>query len=272
MLKAFLRLFARLPLPIIHGLGSLAGWIIYLLDRKLARRARSNLADISLHSELSLRQLVLRSIRESGKGLTESFAIWFREPQQSLQLVQECRGWQHVETALATGNGIIFLTPHLGCFEITAQYYAAHHPMSVLFKPSAQGWLAPLVEEGRSRSQVTLAPTNMRGVRTLLKTLRQGQAVGILPDQVPEPGEGVWATFFGKPAYTMTLATKLAETTQATVLLAFGERLPWGRGYIIHIEPLVGEATPQNINDGIEKLVRQRPEQYLWSYRRFKKP
>jgi len=284
MLKAFLRLFASLPLPVVHGIGVFIGSAMYAFDRKFARRVRSNLERTQLVSGPALERLIRKSVRETGKGITESFVIWFRKPQAVTKLVQQCNGWQHVESALAQKHGIIFLTPHLGCFEITAQYYAQHYPMSVLFKPTEQGWLETLIAEGRSRStgesmgeniaknNVKLAPTNMRGIRTLLKSLRDGEAVGILPDQVPELGDGVWAEFFANPAYTMTLVSKLAETTQARVLLAFGERLAWGRGFIIHIEPLDKEATPQNINDGIEALVRRRPEQYLWSYRRFKQP
>jgi KDO2-lipid IV(A) lauroyltransferase len=173
---------------------------------------------------------------------------------------------------LAQGKGIIFLTPHLGCYEITSIYYAAQHPITVLYRPSRQTWLTPIMEQGRSRGKVRLAPTNMGGLRGLLRTLRNAEAVGILPDQVPESGEGVWARFFGRSAYTITLVEKLANSTGATVLLAFGERLPWGRGYHLHIAPLTGPATPQSMNDGIERLVRSKPEQYLWSYRRFKTP
>jgi len=272
MLKALLRIYASLPLPIIHAAGVLIGCIM-LFDKKISRRVCKNLATANIAAEnQSQKRLAWLTIKETGKGIAESFAIWFRNPESALKWVKQCNGWQHVEAALAEQRGIIFLTPHLGCFEITAQYYAHRHPISVLFKPAEQGWLAPLIAEGRSKRQVKLAPTNMRGVRSLLKALRNSEAIGILPDQVPELGDGVWADFFGHPAYTMTLVSKLAETTNAKVLVAFGERLAWGRGYIIHIEPLDAEATPQNINHGIEQMVRMRPEQYLWSYRRYKQP
>lgn len=273
MLKILLRIFAALPLPIIHGLGVILGWIMYLSDKKFSRRTWDNLLNAKITPDAKEhRRRVHKCIQETGKGLLESFAIWFKSPESVQKWVKACHGWEHVDAALAEKYGVIFLTPHLGCYEITAQYYAAMHPVTVLFRPARQEWLVPLIEEGRSRGQVKLAPTNMRGVRNLLKALRRGEAVGILPDQVPELGEGVWATFFGKPAYTMTLVSKLAETTQARVLLAFGERLPWGRGFVIHFEPLAAEPTPQNVNDAIERLVRTRPEQYLWSYKRFKKP
>ena len=273
MLKVFLRMFANLPLPLIHAAGTVLGCLFTLFSRKFVRRTRNNLSLLQIaHSPRRLRRLVRKSSRETGKGLLETFAIWFRPQVSVLQWVKDCQGWQHVEAALAAKRGIIFLTPHLGCYEITAQYYAARHPISVLYRPSRQRWMEPLIEQGRNRSGITLAPTNLKGVRNLLQALRRGAAVGILPDQVPKSGEGAWANFFGRPAYTMTLVEKLAETTQATVLMAFGERLSWGQGYIIHIEPLEGIASAENINRGIERLVRMRPEQYLWSYNRYKQP
>jgi len=273
MLKALLRLYARLPLPVIHGLGIIAGWGMYLFDVKFSRRIRNNLRSVNIaEDERSHRRLVHACACETGKGLMETFAIWYRPEQSVLKWVRECHGWEHVEEALANGKGIIFLTPHLGCYEITSIYYAAQQPITVLYRPSRQKWLTPFMEQGRSRGKVRLAPTNMGGLRELLRALRKAEAVGILPDQVPESGEGVWTMFFGRPAYTITLVEKLAETTDATVLMAFGERLAWGRGYHLHIEPLQGPATPQNMNDGIERLVRSKPEQYLWSYRRFKTP
>jgi Kdo2-lipid IVA lauroyltransferase/acyltransferase len=279
MLKALLRLLALLPLPLIHAAGVLFGYLYFIFLRRRLRRARRNLRWVrTAFSRKSYRKILHASVRETGKGILETFAIWFRSEQSVLKLVRDCKGWEHVETAHARGKGIIFLTPHLGCYEITAIYYAARHPISVLYKPPRNPKLAALVEEGRQRSRITLAPTNMRGIRTLIKTMKQGQAVGILPDQVPEKGEGEWANFFGRPAYTMNLVGKLAEMSDATVLLAFGERLPWGRGYVIHIEPLnisgnlPAAPGPQDVNDGIERLVRQCPQQYLWSYGRFKRP
>jgi Kdo2-lipid IVA lauroyltransferase/acyltransferase len=279
MLRVLLRLFANLPLPLIHGLGTIFGYIYFLLFRRRLRRTRRNLRWIkSSLSKRDYRQLMHASIQETGKGMLETFAVWFRPQASVVKLVKNCHGWEHVEAARAKGKGIIFLTPHLGCYEITAIYYAAHYPISVLFKPPRNAKLAKLVSDGRQRSQITLAPTNLSGIRTLLKTLKRGDAVGILPDQVPEENEGEWADFFGKPAYTMTLVGKLVESTGATVLLAFGERLKSGKGYVIHIEPLYPEGaqakapSPQEVNLGIERLVRQCPEQYLWSYGRFKQP
>jgi KDO2-lipid IV(A) lauroyltransferase len=273
MLTWMLRLFARLPLPLIHAAGFVAGWGTYLGVGRYARRTRHNLAASGVASDpKQFRRILRHNIAESGKGMLESFAIWLRPQSQVLRWVRACHGWEHVEAALQQQRGIIFLTPHLGCFEITAQYYSAHHPISVLYRPPRQAWLAPLIEAGRQRGNTTLAPTSLKGVRNLLKTLKQGEAVGILPDQNPGRGEGEWADFFGRPAYTMTLVSRLAEATDAIVLLAFGERLSWGRGYVVHFEPLAAKPEPAAINAAIENLVRRKPEQYLWSYPRHRVP
>lgn len=273
MLIWLLKRYAQLPLPVIHGLGVIAGWIMFFSSRKFAGWIRNNLAASGLTDDpAQYRRLLRQNIAETGKSSLETLAIWFRPSEQVLGWVRACHGWEHVEAALQKKQGIIFLTPHLGCFEITSLYYAARHPISVLYRPPRKAWLAPLIHAGRARGQVKLAATNLQGVRSLLKALRQGEAIGILPDQVPAKAEGEWANFFGRPAYTMTLVGKLAQATHATVLMAFGERLPWGKGYVIHIEPLAEIPAPAAINRAIEQLVRRKPEQYLWSYQRHKIP
>lgn len=267
-----LRMLARLPLPLIHGLGIVIGWA-YFGTGRLARRTRINVAASRIAgNEAELQSIVRRSMAESGKGLLETFAIWLRPQEKILKWMRACHGWEYVEEAWRDKRGIIFLTPHLGCFEITAQHYASYRPISVLYRPPRQTWLEPLIQAGRARGRIRLAPTTLKGVRELLKALKQGEAVGILPDQNPGKNEGEWADFFGRPAYTMTLVSRLAETTGARVLLAFGERLPWGHGYVLHIEPFDAAPTPAAINKAIERLVRRKPEQYLWSYPRHRKP
>ena len=273
MPKTLLKIIALLPLPLIHGLGVMIGWISYWTDKKFSRRIRNNLHKSKLASSAKEHaRLVRLNVNETGKGILETLAIWVKSQRSILKWVKNCDGWHHVESALAAKKGIIFLTPHLGCYEITARYYTAQHPMTVLYTPARKSWLSDIMESGRERSKTTLAPANLSGVRRLFKTLKSGEAVGILPDQVPDLGDGTWATYFDEPAYSMTLVSKLVETTGATVLLAYGERLAWGQGFIIHIEPLNTETSPQDINDAIERLVRKKPEQYLWSYSRFKQP
>ena len=277
LIKQFVTLLAVsiawIPLPVLHGFGVLLGWVIYWSDAKFAGRIRDNLRTINITSTATdYRKLLRHTVQESGKSMVETLALWMKSERAMLRWVKQVDGWAHVEEALALEKGVLFLTPHLGCFEITSRYYATIKPVTVLYRPTRQSWLSDLMNTGRARSQVKLAPTNLSGVRSLLKALKKGEAVGILPDQVPDADEGVWATFFGQPAYTMNLVSKLVSATNATVLMIYGERLSWGRGFVIHIEPLNSDTTPQDINHAVERLVRRIPAQYLWSYQRFKAP
>jgi Kdo2-lipid IVA lauroyltransferase/acyltransferase len=206
----------------------------------------------------------------------ELSAVCFRSSAQFAGLVREVHGVEQAFAARAQGKPLLFLTPHMGCFEVTAQYAALHMPITVLYRPPKVGWLAPLMMEGRNRPNVRLVPADVSGVRAILKALKDGEAVGFLPDQVPGQGEGDWAEFFGRPAYTMTLAAKLAEREGVRCFLAFGRRLPRGRGYAIELSPLPekleGETATRRLNRALEDLVRKCPGQYLWSYNRYKTP
>ena len=268
-----LRLLSKLPLWVVHGLGKLLGWIIFLSNKKYARLINQNLQSSQLcPNKTAFKKTRRENVGETGKAFLETFAIWFKNYTKLKTFYESCSGWEHVEKALNNKQGIIFLTPHLGCFEITSLYYGQFHPVTVLFRPPRQSWLMPLIYEGRQRGQVSLAPANQQGVKQLLQALKRGEAVGILPDQAPHKGEGEWVPFFNRPAYTMTLASKLAEKTGAQVLMAFGERLSKGRGYHIHFWPIEagGIATPTLLNHEIEKMIAQYPAQYMWGYDRYK--
>lgn len=264
------RLLSRLPLPVLHNLGALAGWFTWLASPTYRRHVRENTAQAGVEESR------FGAIAEAGKTIFELPKIWLRPLAEVAARVVRVTGWQHVEDAWAAGRGILFLTPHLGCFEITAQYYASFRPITVLYRRPKQDWLAPLMEIGRG-TNLSLAPADLGGVRRLLKALKHGEAVGLLPDQVPGQGEGIWAPFFGKPAYTMTLAARLAETG-AAVLVVYAERFHYGAGYHFKLyplsAPLQGSLAERAaaINRELERLIRQCPEQYLWGYNRYKKP
>jgi KDO2-lipid IV(A) lauroyltransferase len=209
--------------------------------------------------------------------------LWMRPASQRLDLPLQWDGLNHVTDALQQGRGMILLSPHLGCWELGAQMMAehlgpTHGPMWVMYRPARKAWLAPLVAASRNRPGLLAVPTNLTGVRQMVKALRAGQAVGLLPDQVPPEGQGLWVPYFGKPAYTMTLAARMVLQTGAEVRLLWGERLPAGRGYRLHARELqaplpdtLPEAVTQ-LNADIERLIRECPQQYLWSYGRYKPP
>lgn len=275
MLLAVSRFVARAPLRVLHAIGAALGWLIYLASPGYRRKLKANLAVAGLEREH--RGLLRAAVGDAGKGIAELPAIWLRPVQEVCNLVVTITGMEHVETARAHGRGIIFLTPHLGCFEITAVRYTLYGPITVLYSPPKIRALQRVIDAGRARNNITLASADLRGVKKLLAALRRNEAIGILPDQTPRVGEGVWAEFFGKPAYTMTLVGRLQQATGADIVLAYGERLPRGRGYHIHLRsmpPLAGtpEEQARRLNAAIEAMVRERPAQYLWGYNRYKVP
>ena len=273
MIVTLLRLLGRMPLAWLHRCGVLLGRMVYFASPVYAARMRENLAASGIFPDPETRERALRvSIGETGKAVLETAKVWFDDESKVAQLVT-CSEWPVVEAARASGRGIIFLTPHLGCFEISALYVAQKMPLTVLYRPPRQRWLEPLVIRGRMRGQARVAPATLRGVRSLYKALQRGEAVGVLPDQAPQMGEGVWADFFGRPAYTMTLVRRLQKQTGAVVLFAFAERLPQGRGYVLHFDAHEGDVLDEReLNRAIENLIRRCPTQYLWSYNRYKVP
>ena len=257
----------------MHAAGSLVGWCVYLITPKYARRMRENLAISGIaRDSAEFHRLLHTCIRESGKALTELPAVWFRSDDAAAQLIAECRGWEEIERLRRQGQSIIFLSPHMGCFEIAARYVALQLPLTVMYRPQRAAWLNELLVSGRSNKQLELAPTSFKGVRMLSRALRRGHCVGLLPDHAPSLGEGVWATFFGRPAYTVTLPRKLQRASGAAFLLTFGERLPAGKGFRLHFEPLSTEGfDEEKMNRAIENLVRRYPDQYHWHYHRYKR-
>jgi KDO2-lipid IV(A) lauroyltransferase len=274
MLPFFFRLLARLPLSWLHRAGAALGWLVYGLSPSYAARLRENLfASGVCATDAECRALLRAAVAEPGKSLTELIAVWFGEEEKVQRLVVECHGWAIAEAARRRGNGIIFLTPHLGCFEIAAAYAAQRMPLTVLYRPPKLDWLEPLMIAGRTRWHAAVAPANIQGVRKLYRALARGETIGLLPDQAPGAGEGVWAGFFGRPAYTMTLVRRLQERSGAALVAAFAERLPAGNGYRLHFEEMPAEGFDEAaLNRAVEALVRRRPEQYLWSYNRYKVP
>ncbi|HVP09060.1 MAG TPA: lysophospholipid acyltransferase family protein [Burkholderiales bacterium] len=272
MSRFLMSLAARLPLPFVHALGAALGWAVYGLSPTYRRHLRENLAAARLDDPATRRA----AIAGAGRMLAELPAVWLRPRAEVAALVRRIDGRELVDAARAAGRSIVFLTPHLGCFEIAAKVAADEFPITVLYRAPRMAWLQPFIERGRGEDRVRLARADVSGVRELVAALGRGEAVGILPDQVPGAGEGEWVEYFGKPAYTMTLAAKLAARPGRVCLLAFGERLPGGAGYVLHLRPLPerepGESETRRMNRALEALIRECPGQYLWGYNRYKRP
>ena len=249
------------------------GWVAFVASPTYQRRflANSALAGYAFGD-------VHAAVAHAGRMVAELPRLWLGAAMPCALTGETC-----VEQAYAAGRGIVFLTPHQGCFELSAQaaarrWSAERGPITVLYRPARQAWLAKVMETARNRPGMSAVPTTLAGVRQMIKALRRGEAVGLLPDQVPPEGQGQWSPFFGRDAYTMTLAVRLAQQTGAAVVLVRCERLSWGRGFVTHFEPLAQPLSEQmdvavaQINQAMEHLIRQCPEQYLWGYARYKQP
>ncbi len=279
-----LRWLSRRPLRHLHAIGAALGWLVYGLSPSYRRRLLGNAQRAGI-APAQRRQ----SVAEAGKMVMESLRLWLRPSEQPIADPLHWQGEPLIDEALALGRGLIFLTPHLGSFEITAQGYAqrygAQQPITVMYRPARYRVLRELEEAARARAALATAPASIGGVRQMMRALKRGEAVGLLPDQVPPEGMGVWADFFGAPAYTMTLAARLAQQSGAPIVLAWCERLPAGQGYHLRLSrlaealPLQGDdaqalqqAQAAVINRAMESLIRQCPQQYLWGYNRYKRP
>ena len=274
MLVHLLKPLTWLPLAWLHAMGGALGRVVYGLSRAYSARLDENLKQSGLFaSQVELIRLRRAAAAEAGKTVLEMLAVWLGTPRRLDPWITEVNNIEAVEEARRAGHGLILLTPHLGSFEIAGYYFGQRMPLTVLYRPPRARWLEPLLVRGRQRGQVELATTDLRGVRRLLKALKRGEAVGMLPDQAPRFGEGTWATFFGRPAFTMTLAARLQHAAACPAFMVFAERLPKGAGFRLHIERLMDGIPDENaLNRAVEHMIRMRPEQYLWGYNRYKAP
>jgi KDO2-lipid IV(A) lauroyltransferase len=266
------KILARWPLGVLHALGALLGWLVYLGSPRYRRVFNANTALVAPR-RLARWRLRSQAIGQAGRTIFELPYVWFRPT--AVDRV-EVRDGHVIEQACAQGKGVMILTPHLGCFEITAQCCARWQPLTVLYRPHRKPAIQAVLEGARQRAGLATAPTSLLGVRLLLKALKRGESIGLLPDQVPGVGEGIWADFFGQAAYTMTLPAKLHQMTGAAMVFVVGERKPWARGWTMHC--FAGPAAlpddlrlaTAELNICLENLIRSFAGQYLWGYDRYK--
>lgn len=272
------RFFSLWPLAALHALGGLLGWLVWALSPRYRAQFRAHVAQAGLPFEAAR-----PAIAEAGRFVAELPKLWLRPPGESCLGNVRVEGQSHATEGFARGKGVIFFGPHCGSFEFGPQALAElYGPITAIYRPARKPWLARLERLARDRPNLTVMPASLSGIRQMHRTLKSNHAVALLTDQVPPEGLGVWAPFFGRPAYTMTLAARLALQSGAALLPVSCERLPRGRGYALKIWPAVAgpDALPASdmlhivtrINQAIEAIVLSQPGQYLWGYARYKTP
>jgi KDO2-lipid IV(A) lauroyltransferase len=273
LLKLSLNAIAALPLTVAQLFGASLGILAYVGSKQYRTLFRPQYEAVVRSRKLPFK--LWAAVRASGMLFSDSLWIW-RNPQKALSLV-EVQNWDLVEAAIGEGHGLVMLTPHLGGFEIIPRVLAQHFPATILYRPSRQAWLNEVVEEGRAYPNMHFVPTNLHGVRQMSRALTRGEAIGILPDQVPSGGEGVWVPFFGRPAYTTPLPARLANRNATPVIMFTAKRKDLGKGWLMQatrLAPLPEDATlgAAQLNVAIENAVLVAPEQFIWSYNRYKHP
>lgn len=277
IIMGVLNLLARLPLLWMHRVGWMIGWLFILIPNRERLHAEINLRLCYPElTELDRRSLRDQSLVQAGRTFTEMAAVWFWPTERILGLIQSVSGAHHLQRE--PGQGLIVLAPHLGCWEIAGHYLASMGSTTILYRPPRKKAFDPIIKNARERSGAKLVPTNSHGVKQLYKALQSGGTTGILPDQEPDSSKGaVFAPFFAVPALTMLLVNRLVRKTGAKVVFCYAKRLAEGRGFHLYymaapdgMDAADPKLAASALNLGVEACVRELPDQYQWSYKRFK--
>lgn len=276
--KLLLGTSSHIPLRLLHAVAGAGARLGSHLSVPETRITRANIE--MCFPELSPREretLVRASLKQTACMAMELGHLWMRPVKEALGLIVDLRGEEHIERALARGRGVLFTAPHLGAWELAGLWGGSRFKITTLYRQPRVREMDQVYTNARKRSGATLVPADGSGVRAVFQALARGEAVALLPDQDPGRGAGVFVPFFNVLANTSTLLPRIASRSQASVLIGFAERLPRAAGYRMHILPgsegISGddlEAGAAALNQDIEKAVRMFPEQYLWSYKRFK--
>jgi Kdo2-lipid IVA lauroyltransferase/acyltransferase len=277
-LALMLRLAGMLPLPLLHALGVGLGWLFWLLPNPHRAITLTNLRlALPVLSDKARRQLARRSLIETGKAICETPLLLTASARRLARLFEVRGDCQLIDLARSRGRGVILIIPHLGNWEVINLACSPRYPLTALYRPPRQAWLDQWLKQGRQRFGAQLVATDSRGIRALRQALQENRVVPILPDQDPREKGGIFAPFFNIDANTMTLLPRLAARSGATLLYAWAERKGWGRGFRLHLQPADGTIATLPLaegcavlNAGLEQLIRRRPEQYQWSYRRYR--
>jgi len=273
LLKLSFNTIAILPLGVMQILGAFLGLLAYIGSKQYRTLFRTQYEAVVQSHQLPF--FLWAAVANSGKLFSDCLWIW-KNPQKAVKLV-EIQNWDVVESAINEGHGLVMLTPHLGGFEVIPRVLAQHFPATILYRPPRQEWLNQVVEAGRAYPNMEFVPTNMNGVRQMTRALMRGEAIGILPDQVPNGKEGVWVPFFGRPAYTTPLPARLANRNHTPVLMFTAKRKSLGQGWLMEVTrlaPLSEDAVlaATEINQALEQAILKAPEQFIWAYNRYKHP
>jgi KDO2-lipid IV(A) lauroyltransferase len=276
-LKIILTAVGALPLWLIHWLAKGVAWMLIIIPNRHRRVTWHNL-NICFPEMGKIKRLswLVRSLQESTKGMGEMGYFWHQEPNKILGHIREIEGEDILDQAVAEGRPILFGAPHLGSWELLNLYLSTKARCAFLYRERHDEGMDKLILHARQRLGATLIQADRDGVRKMLKRLKAGDLIGILPDHQPRRGQGVFAPFFNHLAFTMVLFSKLIQRVDPVVIFGYAERLSFGRGYRLHLkaadpglyDPDV-EVSCRAMNAQVERMAMENPLQYEWTYKRF---
>ncbi len=274
MIRFILWIFSIIPLKLNHFIGMVIGQYLYLTKSNSRAIVSKNIQLCFPGLNSKQQQILIRkSLIESGKGLSESGFIWFKNFDDNVKYVTKTLGMQY----LRSNKAVILLVPHFGCWELVARMISLTKPVTFMYKILKNKQQNRLLLSKREQGDLLMVPANKKGVIKLQRAINKKQLIAILPDQDPGEMGSILAPFFSQDTRTMTLLVRLTRKNNAQVIMAWTKRLPNAKGYELNLKP-VQILSDTNIlgddvslmNKVIEDLVTTQPEQYLWNYKRFK--
>lgn len=272
-----LKVLSWLPLSVAQFFGKSTGRLISMTDNKQRFIAKANISAVYPElDEVQQQAMVKEVLKHNAQSIFELGAMWFWSEQRIEKIIQKIHGAEHLQAAFDQGQGVIVLAPHIGNWELMGCYLSMHYPSTFMYQPPKLAPIEQPMRQSRMRFGADLAPTDLRGVKQVMKALKLNQLTAILPDQ-DAGANGVHANFMGHPARTMTLINRLLQKTKAACVYAVALRDSEG-GFELHFMPADrdGLASADQVeaatalNQGVEQCIALAPEQYLWTYKRFK--
>ncbi|HAW45055.1 MAG TPA: lipid A biosynthesis lauroyl acyltransferase [Sutterella sp.] len=273
-----LKCFGALSLASVRRLGAFIGRMLYRFDARTRRYIDENLKLAGLYTPTFAKRVA----EETGIQSVEGLWVWQQKPEVIVNASKITGDVDVLLEHVKSKAPLILITPHIGTFEV-APIVASHvimknrdKVMAIMYKLPRKKALRELAGQERAIEHIAPVTADLQGLRKMLRLMKDGHWAGILPDQVPSNGQGVWAPLFGKDAYTMTLPTHLAHQFQAPIVTAVAKRVEGG--WDIHLKAWdyvpTGDtqADARALNAQIEAAVALAPEQYLWAYNRYKCP